>query len=114
MVAHVLGGRHRGRTVTNLSIGEYALLSDCRSAVLVSRDGSVDWFCVPRFDGPSIFARLLDEGSGHWSLGAVEASETRRHYLEGTMVLDTTFETPTGTAPLADAMAVRPTAPGHD
>ena len=100
--------------MTNLSIAEYALLSDCRSAVLVSRDGSVDWFCVPRFDGPSIFARLLDEGAGHWSLGAIEASETRRHYLEGTMVLETTFETPTGTARLVDAMAVGPNEHGHE
>ena len=47
--------------MSRLAIAEYALLSDCRSAALVSRAGSVDWLCFPRFDGPAVFARLLDE-----------------------------------------------------
>lgn len=49
-------------------IAGYALLSDCRSAALVSSEGSVDWLCFPRFDSPAVFARLLGEQARHWSI----------------------------------------------
>ena len=87
-------------------IADYALLSDCRSAALVSTEGSVDWLCFPRFDGPSVFARLLDRDAGHWSIRPAGTVATDRRYHPGTMVLETTFRTPEGTAVLEDAMAI--------
>src|SRR5206468_7271046 len=68
----------------------------------------------PRFDGPSVFARLLDEQAGHWSIYPVDATEVSRHYLEGTMALETTFRTPTGSAVLVDAMAMGRNERGHE
>ena len=49
-------------------IGDYGLLADCNSAALVDRGGSIDWLCMPRYDSPAVFARILDPGAGHWSL----------------------------------------------
>jgi alpha,alpha-trehalase len=86
-------------------IAEYALLSDCRSAALVHRSGSVDWLCFPRYDSPSVFGRLLDERAGHWSIGVPGATAIRRRYLDGTLVLETTYETPTGRLTLTEALA---------
>jgi GH15 family glucan-1,4-alpha-glucosidase len=100
--------------MSNVPIAEYALLSDCRSAALVDRAGSLDWLCFPRFDGPSVFARLLDEQAGHWSIKTVGTTEVIRRYLEGTMVLETTFNTPTGSAVLVDAMAIGRNEIGHE
>jgi alpha,alpha-trehalase len=104
----------RRKSMSNVPIAEYALLSDCRSAALVSRAGSIDWLCFPRFDGPSVFARLLDEQAGHWSINAVGATEVSRRYLDGTMVLETTFRTPKGSAVLVDAMAIGRNERGHE
>jgi GH15 family glucan-1,4-alpha-glucosidase len=95
-------------------ISDYALISDCRSAALVSRDGSVDWLCYPRFDGPAIFARLLDEQAGHWSIRPARVATVTRRYIPETMVLETTFRTVTGTAVLTDALAVGRNERGHE
>ena len=99
---------------TTTPIGDYALLSDRQSAALVSRDGSIDWLCFPRFDSPSVFARLLGDEAGYWSIRATSAAEVTRRYLERTMVLETTFRTPTGAVTLTDALAVGDGNRGHE
>jgi len=95
-------------------ISDYALLSDCHSAALVSLEGSVDWLCWPRFDKPSTFARLLDAKAGHWSIRPTEPAETSRRYIDGTMVLETTFRAASGLVTLTDALAVGPDEQGHE
>jgi GH15 family glucan-1,4-alpha-glucosidase len=97
-----------------LPIGDYALLSDCRSAALVSRDGSVDWLCFPRFDGPSVFCRLLDPAGGRFSIRPAGDFRVTRRYVDQTMVLATTFTTSGGTATLTDALAVGRNERGHE
>src|SRR5580692_155171 len=98
----------------SLPIGEYALLSDCHSAGLVSRDGSVDWLCLPRFDAPSVFCRLLDPAGGQFSIRPAGEFQASRRYVDQTMVLETTFTTPRGTAVLTDALATGCDERGHD
>ena len=92
----------------DLPIADYALLSDCRSAALVSKAGSVDWLCFPRFDKPSVFGRLLDATAGHWSIRPTGEFETARRYVDDTLLLQTTFSTATGVATVVDALAVGP------
>src|SRR5580698_1577942 len=103
-----------GAAMDGLPIGDYALLSDCHSAALVSRDGSVDWLCFPRFDGPSLFCRLLDSGGGRFAITPTGEFQARRRYADETMVLETTFTTTGGAAVLTDAMAVGPDERGHE
>ena len=95
-------------------IAEYALLSDCHSAALVHRAGSVDWLCFPRYDAPSIFGRLLDQRAGHWSVSVSDATSIGRRYLESTLVLETELETPGGRLTLTDALAVGANERGHE
>lgn len=90
------------------SIGDYAVIGDCRSAALVSKYGSIDWLCWPRFDSPSVFAALLDrERGGRWSIAPVGECSIARHYLPNTNIVQTEFVTPSGTAVLTDLMPVR-------
>ncbi len=97
----------------SLPIGDYALLSDCRSAALVSRAGSVDWLCWPRFDAPAVFACLLDPDGGHFAIRPAGDFQVSRAYVDQTMVLETRFGTQAGTAVLTDAMAVGRNDRGH-
>lgn len=94
-------------------IAEYALLSDCNSAALVSSAGSVDWLCFPRFDSRSVFGRLLDESAGHLAVCPSGESTVTRRYLPDSLVLETTFRTSTGVVVLVDAMALDPNGRGH-
>ncbi|MBQ0922593.1 glycoside hydrolase family 15 protein [Saccharopolyspora endophytica] len=85
-------------------IEDYALLSDLRTAALVGKDGSLDWLCLPRFDAPACFARLLG-GEGRWSIAPTEpVREVRRRYRENSLVLETEFRTDSGVLQLIDFM----------
>jgi len=99
--------------MNSLPIGDYALLSDCRSAALVSRAGSVDWLCWPRFDSPAVFARILDPDGGHFAIRPAGDFQASRAYVDQTMTLETTFGAQAGTAVLTDAMAVGRNDRGH-
>jgi GH15 family glucan-1,4-alpha-glucosidase len=84
-------------------IEHYAIIGDCRSAALVSRQGSLDWLCWPRFDSPSLFAALLDpEQGGRFSISPAEVRDVQRRYEPDSNVLITDFSTPGGRLRLTD------------
>jgi GH15 family glucan-1,4-alpha-glucosidase len=88
-------------------IGDYGVIGDCRSAALISRTGSLDWLCWPRFDSPSIFAALLDaEKGGRFAIRPRGDFRTERRYLPDTNILETTFHAADGTCVLRDLMPV--------
>ena len=88
-------------------IEDYALIGDRESAALVSRDGSIDWLCWPRFDSEACFAALLGAPeNGRWLIAPHEAAKITRRYRPNTLVLETHFETAEGAATLVDFMPV--------
>jgi GH15 family glucan-1,4-alpha-glucosidase len=88
-------------------IQDYAVIGDCRAAALVSRCGSVDWLCWPRFDSPAIFAALLDrDKGGQWLITPALPCRFERQYIENTNVLETRFLCGSGQAVLTDLMPV--------
>ncbi len=89
---------------TYLPIADYALIADSHAAALVSRYGSIDWCCLPRFDSPSVFARLLDHDlGGHWTIAPVDdITASSRRYIENTLVLETDLATRRGRIRITD------------
>lgn len=101
-----LVGEHSSRSDVS-AIQDYGIIGDCRAAALVSRHGSIDWLCWPRFDKASIFAALLDpERGGYWSISADSAQQIERQYLPESNVLQTKFSSSRGAATLTDLMPV--------
>jgi hypothetical protein len=91
-----------------LAIEDYALIGDCTTAALVGRNGSIDWLCWPRFDSTACFAALLGTSEqGRWKIcPANPAVRVSRAYRDGTMVLETVFETADGCVALIDFMPI--------
>ena len=90
-------------------IADYGFLSDCEVCALVAPSGNVEWMCLPRMDGPSIFAAMLDRGAGTFRLGPADVVvPAGRRYLPGTMALETTWATPGGWAVVRDVLLVGP------
>jgi GH15 family glucan-1,4-alpha-glucosidase len=92
-----------------LRIEDYGIIGDLHTAAVVGRDGSIDWLCLPHFDSDACFAGLLGtDDHGCWRLApTTEPTAVRRRYREETLVLETEFDTPTGTVRLVDCMPVR-------
>jgi GH15 family glucan-1,4-alpha-glucosidase len=96
-----------------MRLEDYALIGDCQTAALVGRDGSIDWLCAPRFDSAACFAALLGSpANGRWLIAPEgEIKATRRRYRGATLVLETEFETASGTVAVIDFMPPRSDVP---
>jgi alpha,alpha-trehalase len=91
-------------------IADYAFLSNCHTGALVAPDGAIAWLCVPRFDSPSVFGTLLDREAGHFRLGPFGINvPAGRIYENGTNILVTTWQTPTGWVVIREALTMGPT-----
>ncbi len=96
-------------------IGDYGFLSDGEVTALVSPGGSIDWMCAPRMDGPSVFGELLGRHAGRFSLAPSDAAvPVARRYLPGTMVLETSWGTPTGWIIVRDLLVIGPWRHEHE
>ena len=90
-------------------IGEYGFLSDCETTALIAPSGNVEWLCLPRIDSPSVFGAILDRSAGGFRLGPEGITvPAARRYLPGTMVLETSWATPTGWLVVRDALLMGP------
>src|SRR3954470_12003401 len=86
-----------GRAGAFPPIADYAFLSDCESMALVAPSGAVEWLCLPKVDSPSVFGALLDRDAGSFTLGPADMRvPNARRYLPGTMIIETSWGTPTG------------------
>lgn len=86
-------------------IADYGFISDCETCALIAPSGNVEWLCVPRMDSASVFASMLDRDAGVFRLGPLDMRvPADRRYLPGTMVLETTWATPTGWAVERDVL----------
>ncbi len=95
-------------------IEDYALIGDCESAALVGRNASIDWLCWPRFDSGALFAALLGTPeNGYWSMSAVGQTATSRRYRDGTLILETDFETDGGAVTVIDFMPAHKEGPSR-
>jgi alpha,alpha-trehalase len=90
-------------------IAEYAFLSDCEVTALVAPSGNVEWLCLPRMDGPSVFGAILDRDAGGFRFGPADVHvPAARRYLPGTMVLETSWGTPNGWVIIRDVLLIGP------
>jgi GH15 family glucan-1,4-alpha-glucosidase len=90
-------------------IGDYAFLSDCESSALVAPSGNVEWMCLPRMDSPSVFGAMLDRDAGGFRFGPADMMvPAARRYLPGTMILETSWGTPTGWIIVRDVLLIGP------
>ncbi len=92
--------------MSTTAIADHALISDRHSCALIDTAGSVEWLGFPRFDSPSVFGRLLGPDAGHWRIAPSGEWTSSRRYVDRTLVLETTFTTPTGVLVLTDLLAL--------
>src|SRR5258708_36615227 len=97
-----------------LPIDDYAIIAGLQSAALIGKDGSLDWLCLPRFDSDACFAALLgSRDNGRWQIAPDgEVRRVRRRYREGTLILETEFETEDGSVTRIELMPI--SGPGTD